>query len=333
MKHRRSTRRQGRAAHLLRRLGPALVCTALLLVGACAGVRSGELTPAARGKPPAAGELRLVVSRDYGARVLKDIVVPARAGMTVMRLLAEHCQVDTKYGGGFIQGLDGLESSFGGSSSDAADWFYWVDGAMGTVGAADAALHGGQTAWWDYHRWDGAMYIPGALDAFPAPFANRDMILAAEPAGTQAAPMVDAVMPWAQDQGITFDDTTGSHPIGTEPGLRLIVGTPDRLVKDRVLGPELSRGTAVGIFVAIDGGQLYALHVDGTRGPALLAAALAVPDPDHQGSLSLVLLAENAQALRKLLDGFTPEAASAHVALGLTGDGVVPLPFSAETGK
>jgi hypothetical protein len=334
MTQRRSTHLRAGAAPLLRRLLPVLACAALLLVAGCAGVRSSEQTPAAGGKPPAAGELRLVVSRDYGARVLKDIIVPARAGMTVMRLLAEHTQVDTKYGGGFIQGIDGLESSFGGSSADAADWFFWVDGAMGTVGAGDAALHGGQTVWWDYHRWDGAMYIPGALDAFPAPFADREMVLAAQPAGTQAEDMASAVAAWTKSQGITFYDTSQqSNPVGTDLGLRLVVGTPDRLAKDRLFGSELSRGPAIGIFVAIDGGRLYALHADGSRGPALDAAALATPDPAHSTQLCLVLIARDVPALRRLLDGFTPATASAHVALGLTGKGIVPLPLAHGAGS
>jgi hypothetical protein len=334
MRYRRSTRGAERAAHWARRLGPALACAALLLASACAGVRTIEQTPAAGGRPPAAGELRLVVSRDYGVRVLKDILAPARAGMTVMRLLAEHSQVDTKYGGGFIAAIDGLESSFGGSSADAADWFYWVDGAMGTVGAADAALQGGQTVWWDYHRWDGAMFIPGALDAFPAPFASRDMILASGLTGPDGASMVDAVTSWAKRQGIGFHDTSQqSYPAGTDLGLRLIVGTPDRFARDRAFGPALARGTAIGIFVTIDGGQLFALHADGSRGPALDAAALATPDPDHPTRLCLVLIAKDEQALQRLLDGFTPAAANAHVALGLTDAGIVPLPLTAGTGK
>ena len=332
MRHRRTTLGAGSAAQQLRRLLSALACAALLLASACAGVRSSERTPAAGGKPPTASELRLVISRDYGARVFEDILVPARAGMTVMRLLAEHAQVDTKYGGGFIQGIDGLASSFGGSSADAADWFYWVDGAMGTVGAADAALHGGQTVWWDYHRWAGAMFIPGALDAFPAPFKNEPLTLAVGPASSQAGPFQQAIVQWAQQRGLQLRGLHSSSP-AADSGPWLIAGTPDWLARLGVVRASLARGTGVGVFVAIDGGQLYALGADGKRGPALLAAALAVPDTDHPGRLSLVLIARDVQALQRLLDGFTPAAANAHVALGLTDAGIIPLPLAAATGS
>ena len=319
---------------LARRLLPALACAALLLVSACAGVRSSEQKPAAGGRPPAAGELRLVISRDYGARVLKDILVPARAGMTVMRLLAEHCQVDTKYGGGFIQSVDGLESSFGASSTTSADWFYWVDGVMGTVGAGDAALHGGQTAWLDYHRWDGAIYIPGALAAFPAPFKSQALSLVVQ-ASSGETDMSVAVQAWAQRRGIRLravspSPSPGSGPQSSSSGAssapQLIVGTPTRMARDSTVGPALSRGAAAGVFVVIDSGRLYTLRADGTRGQELSAAALAVSDPDHTGRLCLVLIAQDAPALRRLLGGFTAAAASAHVALGLTAGGIIALP-------
>ena len=238
---------------ILRRLLPVLACATLLLVSACAGVRSSEKKSAAGGRPPAAGELRLVISRDYGARVLKDILVPARAGMTVMRLLAEHCQVDTKYGGGFIQSIDGLESSFGASSATSADWFYWVDGVMGAVGAGDAALHGRQTVWLDYHRWAGAIYVPGALAAFPAPFNSKAM-----------SPVIrvpwsvndtQAAVEWAWHQGIRLH-AGGANSSNADPASLFVVGTPDRVAKDRTVGPALSRGAVAGVFVVIDGRRL-----------------------------------------------------------------------------
>ncbi|HJW74399.1 MAG TPA: DUF4430 domain-containing protein, partial [Thermoleophilia bacterium] len=162
-------------------LAPAALLTLaalLVIVGAgCAGVRADSASPsAAAGHRPAAAEVRLVVTRDLGASVLVDIVAPATDGLTVMRLLAEHTTVDTGYGGQFVSGINGLRSTFGSvSSAAAADWFYWVDGIMADVGADAWKLHSGETVWWDYHRWAGAMFIPVTLDAFPAPFAGHPL--------------------------------------------------------------------------------------------------------------------------------------------------------------
>ncbi len=139
-------------------------------------------------RPPTASEVRLVISRDYGATVLKDLLVAAAQETSVMRVLAENAEVTSGYGGGFVDAVDGLRSTFGATSSaEAADWFYWVDGVLADIGAADYALEGGETVWWDYHRWAGAMFAPTAVHAFPVPWAGRPLPVASdgEPAGLE----------------------------------------------------------------------------------------------------------------------------------------------------
>jgi hypothetical protein len=107
MSSRRTTHRRGAALLTL----PLLVAVA---ASASAGVRSdATASAAAAGHRPAAAEVRLVVTRDFGASVLVDTVAPWQKGMTVMRLLAEHATVDTGYGGQFVSSIDGLRSSFG----------------------------------------------------------------------------------------------------------------------------------------------------------------------------------------------------------------------------
>jgi len=319
----RSAGRAGRSPAALASACAALAAAAVLLLG-CSGAQTTSRKPAAKGTPPAAGQLRLVVSRDFGARLLKDVTVPFKDGTTVMRLLAERCEVDTGYGGGFVNGIDGLKSSFGGSGA-ADDWFYWVDGRMGAVGAGDRRLHGGQTVWWDYHAWAQAMFIPGSLDAFPAPFRDEEMVLSSEPS------MHDVAAAWAQRQGIAFHDEPWSHPAGADLGPWLLVRTTEQIGAERIARAAMSAGTEAGVFVAVEGGRLFAVRADGHRGPGLRAAAFATPDPQHATRLCLVLVADDAGALETLLAGFTPPAASSHVALGLTTDGrIVPLPFEGE---
>ena len=307
--------------------GPAaaLACLALLAVSACSVVSSPHSSPAAGGHTPAGDQVRLVVSRDYGARVLTDTVVPARPGMTVMRLLAENCRVDTSYGGGFVAGIDGLRSSSGGSTTNAADWFYWVDGSMGAIGAADQALRGGQTVWWDYHRWQHAMFIPAALDAFPAPFRQSQMVLA-----YKADPLEAAAARWATRVGIPCHYEPRSHPPDYHPGPWIVAGTPGSVASNAIVKPALAAGTDAGVFVTVDQGRLFALTAGGKRGQELRAAAFATPDPDHPGRLCLVLVAQDTTALQALLQQLSPQNTSAHVALGLLGDRVLPLPLDPE---
>jgi hypothetical protein len=127
-----------------------------------------------------------LVSRDLGAEILTDTLVPHTPGMSVMRLLAENTRVETGYGGGFVGSIDGLRSTFGTvGPQEASDWFYWVDGSLADVGADYTLLQGGSTVWWDFHRWAQAAFIPATLACFPAPFADGGLALYVDEVGAQ----------------------------------------------------------------------------------------------------------------------------------------------------
>jgi hypothetical protein len=130
----------------------ALALAALLLAG-CGG--GGEH-----------GVARLWVTRDRGAHVLLATTVPA--GLTAMQALDRKTHVDTRYGGRFVQSIDGLA----GSSSARRDWFYFVNGLEGDRSAAEYRLHPGDVEWWDYRSWSTQMEEPAVVGAFPEPFLH-----------------------------------------------------------------------------------------------------------------------------------------------------------------
>lgn len=293
------------------------------LLGACNRQEADDERRADVGRPPSAEQIRLVVSRDFGGQRLKDILMPARTGMTAMRVLAEHCTVDTAYGGGFVSGIDGLQSSSA-AGGRGGDWFYWIDGRMGAVGAADQQVRGGQTVWWDYHEWSAAMYVPGSLDAFPAPFNREDLVLLC------SEETRSVVADWAKQYGIRTHEGPRSFPYGADLGSWILADTPASAAADPSTAPILAAGPDAGVFVSVRQGRLGALKTDGKPGDRLQAAALAVPDPNRPERLCLLLIADDAPALESLLAGFTPAAASAHVALGLRDGRVIALP---ETGQ
>ena len=154
-----------------------------------------------------------------------------------MTLLAGHARIDTEYGGGFVSGINGVKSTFGGvSSAQAADWFYWVDGTMADVGAADYRLHGGETVWWDFHQWAHAMSIPAALSAFPAQWRVRPLKVAAN----EAWP---GLRQWAQASGLTLGQT--SSLAAGAPGGGLVVATPQEATAAKWLRQLLDSGDGV----------------------------------------------------------------------------------------
>jgi Domain of unknown function (DUF4430) len=111
------------------------------------------------------GTATLWVTRDRGAKVLYTTNVPA--GLTAMQALARVRTVHTRYGGRFVQSINGL----GGSLTKQNDWFFFVNGIEGDRSAAEVKLHQGDVEWWDYRHWTGAtMSVPVVAGSYPQPF-------------------------------------------------------------------------------------------------------------------------------------------------------------------
>lgn len=165
------------------RLRSRLVALAIVVcvgVAAAAGVfviaRSGGLTAESVGSTPGSattsGEGEIRVTRDFGATVLVHRELPIPAGASAMSLLAANADVETAYGGGFVDAIDGLASGYTNGAGQMADWFYYVNGMQADKGAADYAVSGRDSVWWDYHRWDYAVALPAAVGQYPQPFLS-----------------------------------------------------------------------------------------------------------------------------------------------------------------
>jgi hypothetical protein len=87
-----------------------------------------------------------------------------------MRVLERNAEITTRYGGGFVQSIEGL----GAARDDGRswDWFFFVNGVESSVGAADHPLDGGEQIWWDYRDWSAAMRAPAVVGSWPQPFSD-----------------------------------------------------------------------------------------------------------------------------------------------------------------
>ncbi|HEX4464702.1 MAG TPA: DUF4430 domain-containing protein [Solirubrobacterales bacterium] len=131
------------------------------------------LAAAGCGLGPGSGveDAELTVTRDYGTvPVLHRQLGDLTESDTVMRALERNADITTRYGGGFVQSIEGLEGEE--SASGSFDWFFYVNGVESTIGAADYALHGGESIWWDYRDWDAAMRVPAVVGSWPQPFLD-----------------------------------------------------------------------------------------------------------------------------------------------------------------
>jgi hypothetical protein len=113
------------------------------------------------------GTATLWVTRDRGAQVLYSGTVPA--GLTATQALERVRKVTTRYGGRFVQSIDGIQ----GSATKQRDWFYFIDGVEGDRSAAEVTLHPGDVEWWDYRAWTGrTMSVPVVVGSYPQPFVG-----------------------------------------------------------------------------------------------------------------------------------------------------------------
>ncbi len=120
------------------------------------------------GAGPGTSDVSLSVTRDFGTRAVLSVARGRLAGsQTVMRLLERSARVTTRYGGGFVQSIDGRSGT-----AARRDWFYYVNGVEAPVGAAQTAVHKGDRIWWDLHDWSAAQSIPAVVGSFPEPFVH-----------------------------------------------------------------------------------------------------------------------------------------------------------------
>ena len=145
------------------------------------------------------------MTRDFGNKELRDVdssKVPP--GETVMRYLQRKFTVTTRYGGGFVQSLEGLS---GGKDVDGrpVDWFYYVNGIEAGNGAASRKIAVGDQIWWDRHDWGAAQRIPAVVGSWPEPFVSgtegKKIPLALVCAGERRS--CDEVQTRLNDEGVT----------------------------------------------------------------------------------------------------------------------------------
>lgn len=181
---------------MLRRL--ALLLAAACLLAGCGEEAAGQ------------GSAQLWITRDRGERALLTATVPA--GISALEALRRKADVETRYGGRFVQAIDGVEGDVAGRH----DWFFFVNGYEADVGAADYELHDGDVLWWDYRSWAGRMREPVVVGAFPEPFLhgwNGER----RPTVIEGGPET-LVRRLAQRMGTSVRDAPGANRLRLVPG-------------------------------------------------------------------------------------------------------------------
>ena len=193
------------------------------------------------------GTATLTVTRDYGSKTLVSASQDdPRSSETVIRFLDDESEISTRYGGGFVQSINGL------AGTGASDWFFYVNGRESPVGSADVHVDGGDRIWWDYRDWSAAMSVPAVVGSWPEPFAqassDRPEPVAVECADAHAA--CELARSRLSAAGARATITRGTRGNAT---LRLLVGTWTRVRRDPAVDAFRGGPASNGVFAAFKG--------------------------------------------------------------------------------
>jgi len=116
-------------------------------------------------------EVRVVVTQDFGAELMLDESVAVNDGANALDALQKVTTIETKYGGGFIEAINGVRSQYS-QSKVRKDWFFYINGISANVGGLSYKLCDGDIEHWDFHDWSLRAFVPAIIGDFPQPFLS-----------------------------------------------------------------------------------------------------------------------------------------------------------------
>jgi hypothetical protein len=188
---------------------------------------------------------------------LRDEQVEISESDTVLRALDRSAELETRYGGGFVQSIDGVAG--GTEDGRRSDWFYYVNGIEAPVGSADYEPSDGESVWWDHHDWSTAMRAPAVVGDWPEPFVHgfdgerwRTGVFCGGAPG--ACELVDSKL---RDAGVETGSDPGpaDDPAEGEEEIRVLVGPWHALRADPVAGLLAGGPQRSGVFATFAGGE------------------------------------------------------------------------------
>jgi hypothetical protein len=288
------------------------------------------LTGCGLGAGPAPSAIQLRVTRDFGARALHTTRAPTVKGQeTVMSLLMRNDTVTTRFGGGFVQSIEGVTG--GQEAGRPVDWFYYVNGVEAGRGAAATNVHPGDHIWWDRHDWSQTDHVPAVVGSFPEPFLNgiegKRLPVRVECAdGAPAA--CETVKARLRASGVPV--AVAAIGAGAAPEtLRVRVGTWMSVQGELATETIASGPRASGVYARFskDGRTLTLLDQNGRPARALLTGAGLIAATRHAEDAPVwVVTGTDAAGVELAARAFDAAVLQSRFAVALTAAGALPLP-------
>jgi hypothetical protein len=282
------------------------------------------------GAGPTPSAVKLVVTRDFGARVLPaGGPLQVNGQVTVMSLLMRNYRVAAREAGGFVDSIDGLS---GGQEAGApVDWFYYVNGVEASKGSAAIDVHSGDHIWWDRHDWSQAETVPAVVGSFPEPFLNGiegkrlavrvECASVAGPACRTVAARLHALHVPAAVAAITTSGAPGSLRVLVAPWASI---ANDLGAQSVAYGP---RASGVYARFSVNGQTLTLLNQNGQSVETLRADAglIAATRQGEEPPVWLVTGTDE-QGVQLAASAFDQSTLQDRFAVALGPDGATPLP-------
>lgn len=279
------------------------------------------------GLGPGAGtsDVNLTVTRDFGARSLGAITKRQVPGSeTVMRMLERSFRLSLRYGGGFVESIDGLSGT-----SNRRDWFYYVNGSMASDGAAQTYVRHGDRIWWDLHKWLSPEQPEAVVGSYPEPFlhgASGRRYPTALECANDVSPACSRVSIALRKLGVPV----GSQLLGTGSGtdsIAVVVGTWGD-IKNSIAGDFIAEGPgSSGIYAKFSGGSLELLDPEGNVTRTLGAGAgLIAATAQGSGPPTWLITGTNSAGVLAAASSLNAASLDDHFALAVEGHQQLSVP-------
>ena len=300
---------------------------ALLALLACSVVAAGCGLGAGESQE---GGATLTVTRDFGSRnVGSGSANPIPGGETVMRMLQRDFDVETRYGGGFVQQINGIAG--GRKNGRPVDWFYYVNGILADDGAAAHKLSPGDQVWWDHHDWGASADVRAVVGAFPEPFLSGvggKRLPVRLDCAEAAADACDEVSARLEDAGVKAGRSAAGG-FGGVGVLRIKVGVWKDVRKDPAVR-ELEKGPkASGVYArpSAAGDAIALLDQEGKTARTLRAASGLVAATELGGEApTWIVTGTDAIGLAAAAAQLNEDALKDHFAIAVASGRPVALP-------
>jgi len=262
-------------------------------------------------------KIDLWVTTGFGSATIDEELKDYQQSYSIMDILRQTTEVETAYGGGFVQAINGITSTYTNifNSDKKKDWFYWINGLNANVGANDYLPKDGDIIWWDYHDWSHTVGPNAVIGTFPQPFVNgyNEVNNGTEIWYTKNnEPEAETLQKLLLNKNVEKVTTNlfQQQDLYDRSKMTILLGEWSELKNNQQLNDLFQQGTKLGLFAGIKDQKIYTTYVNGgisesfDSNSVLIVSIAQSPGDTHPLWLIIGLNSEDIeQALTVLQDG------------------------------